>query len=502
MGEVLLSASGLQKSYAAPVLRGVDFELRSGEVHALVGANGAGKTTLCRITCGLTPHDGGRMFLGRDSYRPDTVADGQAAGVRMVMQELNLIDTLSVAENLFLDRLPLSGGLIDYGTLHRDAGKLLSDLGLENIEPQRAVGELGVGQKQLVEIGRVIFRPCRALILDEPTAALTDPEIELLFARIERLRAAGTGIIYVSHRMREIRQIADRITVLRDGINAGTWPTDEVSDEQIVTCMAGREFSEHVRRDNVSRGAVALAISDLSTDSLLRNINLDLNRGEILGIAGLIGSGRTELLRAIFGADGISAGKVRDGETGIPLNTGSPAEAVRSGIALVPEDRKQQGLLLEQSVRCNISLAALKRYSNRAGFLDLQQEALAVSEQVANLDIQCNHPTQPASELSGGNQQKLVIARWLLRDSRVLLFDEPTRGIDIHSKYAIYDLLSELAAQQKAVVVVSSENHELMAICDRIAVLSNGGIAAVFERGEWSADKLMAASFSAYTEVA
>jgi len=502
MTEVLFSASELRKSYAAPVLQGIDLELRSGEVHALVGANGAGKTTLCRIICGLTSYDDGRMILDGATYHPNSSRDGQAADVRMVMQELNLIDNLSVAENLFLSELPRTHCLIDYTRLHGNALEILSGLGLAHLDPGQPVQKLGVGQKQLIEIGRVIFRPCRLLILDEPTAALTDPETDLLFSRIERLRAAGTGIIYVSHRMSEIRRIADRITVLRDGINAGTWPADEVSDEEIVTRMAGREFSEHVRRENVSHGGVALRIRNLSTEAVLRNIELDVNRGEVLGIAGLIGSGRTELLRAIFAADKISEGEIRDGETGEALGVESPAEAVRNGIALVPEDRKQQGLLLEQSVTSNISLSSLASYSNKVGLLNLKQEVSAVSGQMARLDVRCDDRRQPASELSGGNQQKLVIARWLLRDCKVLLFDEPTRGIDIHSKYMIYDLLSELAQQQKAVVIVSSENRELMAVCDRIAVLSNGRIADTFMRGEWTADKLMAASFSAYTQSA
>jgi ribose transport system ATP-binding protein len=480
-------------------LRGIDLEVEKGEVHALVGANGAGKTTLCNIICGITDADSnsGDMQFSQCTHVPLSRKDAEAAGIRIVMQELNLIDDLSVAENLYFGSLPTKRGLVDFKKLYADSRAVLGDMGLDNVGPRVPLRELGVGQQQLIEIGRELMHPCKLLILDEPTAALTDPQIELLFEKIESLKANGTSVIYVSHRMGEIRRIADRVSVLRDGEAVLTSAVADISVEEIVRQMAEEPVRAFDRRGD-KKVSTALKVRELSTKNLLRDINLDIHFGEILGIAGLMGSGRTELLRAIFAADELSAGYIQLSNSSQQLSLKSPVDAVAHGIGLIPEDRKQQGLLLQQSVKNNITLPSLRFFKKFAGWIDVGGEQEAVEEYRNSLDIKCDGIDQVVGQLSGGNQQKVSIARWLMRDCGVLLFDEPTRGIDIHAKTAIYALLDELAEQGKAVVIVSSESRELTDLCDRIAVMSHGRLAATFKRGEWTAEKIMAASFSEY----
>jgi ribose transport system ATP-binding protein len=494
----LLSISGLHKRYAVPVLRGVELEIARGEVHALVGANGAGKTTLCNIISGITAADSGSMRFSGGAYKPASVRNAEACGIRIVMQELNLIDNLSVAENLYFGSLPTYGGLIDRRQLFDDAKVLLDEMGMDNIDPRAPLHSLGIGQQQLIEIGRELIHPCKLLILDEPTAALTDPQIELLFAKIESLKANGTALIYVSHRMEEIRRIADRISVFRDGESVLSCAVSDVSTQEIVRQMSEDPVSTPADRRNDAKMTTALKIRGLCTSSLLRDIDLKVNFGEILGIAGLMGSGRTELLRAIYAADEFSAGSICSGDSSVPLSLKSPIDAVAHGIGLIPEDRKRQGLLVQQSVKSNIALSSLKFFSQFFGWIDTGKEHVAVESYRGSLAIKCDDIHQAVGQLSGGNQQKTIIARCLMRDSRILLFDEPTRGIDIHAKTAIYELLGRLADSGKAVVIVSSESRELTDLCDRIAVMSNGRLAATFRRGEWTAEKIMEASFSAF----
>lgn len=500
MPEPMFSMAGIDKSYAVPVLRDIDLSLAAGEVHALVGANGAGKTTLCNVISGVTQPDSGAMrFQGR-VYQPASVSIAGDLGIKIVMQELNLIDTLSVAENLFFTALPRKRGFIDYQLLNARADDALKAFGLADVDPRAPVASLGVGRKQLLEIARVLLAPCKVLMLDEPTAALTDPQIDLLFEKIAGLKAGGTGIVYVSHRMDEIKRIASRISVLRDGAIVATVPVTGMTTRDIVRLMAGDIESDAPEPAKAATRSVALQVRGLATRQLLRDVDIDFHYGEILGIAGLIGSGRTELLRAIFGADVADAGRVRiDGEDHL---FDSPERAVKKGIGLIPEDRKQQGLLLSQPIISNVSLSSLHRFRNALGWIDREKEQGEVDAYRRTLDIQCTNLAQIARELSGGNQQKVSIARWLMKECRILMFDEPTRGIDIQAKMLIYRLLHTLAAQGKAIVVVSSETRELTSLCHRIAVMSNGKLAAEFGRDEWSAEKIMAAAFSAYASVA
>lgn len=501
MSAPLLSVEQLGKRFTVPVLKDINFELLPGEVHALSGANGAGKSTLCNIVSGRLDPSTGTMSLGGEPYAPGSVKDSEAAGVQMVMQELNLIDNLSVAENVFLGKLPQRLGFVRRERLLAEAKAVLSAVGLRDIDPGRKAATLGIGQKQLVEIARALINPARLIILDEPTAALTDPQVELLFDNIRRQREAGVAIIYVSHRLDEISRIADRITILRDGEIIKTSALSDISKKEIIHCIAG-SAPQDASRLSQAAGPIALRVSGLNIHNVLEDINLDIHKGEILGIAGLIGSGRTELLRAIYGADEVHGGTLLLGPDLKKVTISSPARAVALGIGLIPEDRKQQGLLLGQSVERNVTLASLNLYRDRFGWIDRLKERGAVQEHVQALELKCTSPEQAIDELSGGNQQKALVARWLMKDCDILLFDEPTRGIDIQTKAMIYRLLYDLATQGKAVVVVSSETDELTTIADRIAVMSRGGLAAIFGRGEWTAEKIMAAAFSGYDDEA
>jgi ribose transport system ATP-binding protein len=493
----LLEVAGLQKSYNVPVLKDFDFTLLRGEVHALVGSNGAGKSTFARILSGLATPDGGSIQFNRQPYAPASKRAAEHAGIIMVQQELNVISTLTVAENIFLNRLPRRAGLIRYSELHEQACQALARVGLGDLDPATPAGSLGVGHQQLIEIAGALSQNCRLLILDEPTAALTDPEIEKLFDNIRRLQADGVGIIYVSHRMDEIRRIADRITVLRDGRHIATHNAGEVTPADLVREMAGHDLPAHKSGGDRTVGKIIFSVRNLSAGGLIRNVSFDVRQGEILGIAGLIGAGRTETLRAIFGADPKSSGEILVG--GKPVIIRNPADAIRAGIGLVPEDRKHDGLLLSQSIRVNTTLNTLSRHS-RGGWIDGDAETKTAETFRERMNVRCASTEQAVGELSGGNQQKVVIARWLARNCEVMLFDEPTRGIDVAAKDAIYQLLRELTAEGKAIVVVSSELVELMSLSDRILVMSKGRISAEFTPVTWSQEKITHAAFSGYLD--
>jgi ribose transport system ATP-binding protein len=494
----LLQVAGLQKSYKVPVLEDFSFTLRRGEVHALVGSNGAGKSTFARILSGLTPRDGGEIRLDGRSYNPGSKLAASREGVIMALQELNVIGTLSIAENIFLNRLPRRFGFLHFSALHEEARRALARVGLAALDPAMTAARLGVGQQQLVEIAGALSQNCRLLILDEPTAALTEPEIEQLFRNIREFQKEGVGIIYISHRMDEIRRIADRITVMRDGRSVATHQAHEVDPATLVREMAGRDLPQKLPAAARSAGEMALRVRDLQAGDRVAGISFEARHGEILGLAGLVGSGRTETLRAIFGADAKAGGQILVNERSVVIRT--PPDAVRAGIGLVPEDRKQDGLLLPQSVRVNTTLNTLGRHAGTGGWLDIRAESDATELLCQRLAVQCASPEQPVEELSGGNQQKVVIARWLARDCHILLCDEPTRGIDAAAKHAIHQLLRDLAAEGKAVVVVSSELEELVSLCDRILVMSNGRIRGEFTPETWSHEKIIQAAFSGYLD--
>jgi len=495
--EVVLAANGLGKRYAQPVLAEVSLALRAGEVLALTGENGAGKSTLSKLICGLETPSSGHMSYRGQPYAPASRSEAERLGVRMVMQELNLLPTLTVAENLFLDNLPSRFGWISQKRLRQLATAAMAQVGLDAIDPDTPVGELGIGHQQMVEIARNLIGDCHVLIFDEPTAMLTAREVELLFTQIERLRQRGVAIVYISHRLEELQRVAQRIVVLRDGQLVCDEPIQRYSSAELVNLMVGRELGEHIDLGRRTIGAPLLKVDKLCRSNKVRDVSLQVRAGEIFGISGLIGAGRTELLRLIYGADRADSGSIEVGQPLKAVTINSPKAAVNAGIALITEDRKGEGLLLTQSVSANIALGNLPAVS-RAGVLDGEAEKALAERQISAMRIRSAGPAQPVGELSGGNQQKVVIGRWLERDCQVLLFDEPTRGIDVGAKFDIYGLLAELARQGKALVVVSSDLRELMLICDRIAVLSAGRLIDTFDREHWSQDQLLAAAFAGY----
>jgi len=487
----VLVLRAIRKSFAARVLDEVDLDLKPGEVHALLGANGAGKTTLGRIVAGLVSADGGAMELDGVAYAPRTKAEAEGLGVQMVPQELNLIANLSVGENLFLSALPSRSGFVDRRELSSRARAALSRVGLPDLDPEAPVDGLGIGVQQQLEIAKALARSARVLIFDEPTAALTDPQVETLFENIRRLVDAGVLILYVSHRLNEMRKIADRATILRDGKVVVSDLFSRLSPDAIVRAIVGREVERASKPQRCSLGPAALRVDGLTLGRRVESVSFEVRQGEIFGLSGLIGSGRTSLLRAIFGAEPADAGGVALGEEGVTRRLRAPIEAARAGLAMIPEDRKRQGLLLPRSILLNTILGILRSVRRKVW-------RPAGVEALDRLQVQRRSPEQPVSELSGGNQQKVMIARWLLRDSAVLLFDEPTRGVDVAARAAVYHLLTELAGNGKAIVVASSDLDELLAICDRIGVLSAGRLVEVFERESWSRESISAAALRGY----
>lgn len=481
-----ITIQNLQKSYVpgVPVLKDFDFEIAEGEVHALVGSNGAGKSTLAKILTGLTPANSGNIDRhGRDE-----------SAIVLVLQELNIIPTLTIAENIYINALPRRFGVINQASLNHKAKQALGRVGLKNLDPSLPAGSLGVGQQQLIEIASALEKESSVLILDEPTAALTGPEIELLFDDVRALQKQGVAILYISHRMDEIARICDRVTVMRDGRRIATHQVSEVKVTQLVAEMAGSEISSRTAAPSQQKEKITgISVSNLNAGEKVKNVSFDAYRGEILGIAGLIGAGRTETLRAIFGADPINGGEVRLGPEQIPFHPKSPSDSVAKKLALVPEDRKQDGLLLPLSITANTVLA-----SNRRLLLDEAGDRNATVTTGERLALKYDSPDQAVGDLSGGNQQKIVISRWLLCDSDIYLFDEPTRGVDVAAKESIYTLLDELVEANKTIILVSSDLTELMSISHRILVMSNGRITGEFEPETWTREAITAAAFAGY----
>ncbi len=509
-----LQIRDLCKSYAVPVLVGVDFDVAAGEVHALVGENGAGKSTLCKIICGLVPPSAGTLRIDGKPYSPSTINAAGASGVRMVGQELSIVSTLSAAENIFLDGFSDfagSTGVINRKALHRQARAVMDDVGLTTVSTHELAGNLGVGQQQMLEIARALTRPCRILILDEPTAALTSREVDLLFDRVRALSQAGTAVLYISHRLEEIKTICDTISVLRDGRLVCTRAAQELPTNEMIKLMVGASsgLPDEAPQPAASlHNQCALSVSNLQTDNGVKGVSFQVARGEILGFAGLMGAGRTETMRALFAADPLTQGEIRLGPEQTPVSFRTPADAVAHGLAFVTEDRKQEGLLLPLSIRSNLGMLRLRSWSNVGG-VDSTAENQAVKALVSELQIRCHSVEQPVEELSGGNQQKVLIGRWLANDPQVLIFDEPTRGIDVGARKQIYRLLRRLAEQGKAIIVVSSDMPELIELCHRVAVMAHGRIVETFALTPMGTDdalqlsqRMLAAAFDNPTHTA
>jgi ABC-type sugar transport system ATPase subunit len=478
-------------------LDGVSFDVAAGEIHALVGENGAGKSTLMKILSGVYPtgdYDGS-VFINGSEQQFRGIRDAEQAGVAVVFQELSLVPELSIAENIFLGRLPAKAGAIRWSDLYAQVGTLLRDLDFD-LPAGTRVRELGIGQQQMVEIAKALSHEARVLVLDEPTAALNETESETLFRTLRRLRGRGMAMVYISHRLDEVLALADRVTVLRDGRSIVTKKRGEIDRKQLVAAMIGREINQVFPETQRTPGRVVLEVKALSVDHpvipgrrVLSDISFEVRSGEVLGIAGLMGSGRTALLNVLFGAfpKGNSGTILIDGQN---LSISSPSRAIDSGIAFVTEDRKRLGLSLSDSIATNMSLAALTNFS--VGPLLLKQkELLAVEHMMSDLRVKATSPETLVGTLSGGNQQKIVLGRWLLKQPRILLLDEPTRGIDIGAKQEIYTRIDRLAKEGLALVVVSSELEELRGLCDRVLVMHEGRITGRFTRSEATPEAIM-----------
>jgi len=495
-----LQVRTLKKSFGAnAVLRGLDLELAAGEIHALIGGNGAGKSTLSKIVAGIETRDAGELLLEGVPFAPRSRRAAQAAGVVMVLQELSVLPTLSVGENLLLSALPARfGGVIDRKRLRAAARAALARVGLDGLDPDSSASALGIGYQQLVEIAAGLAQECRVLILDEPTAALTGAEVETLFILLRELRAKGTSLLYISHRLDEIAALADRVSVLRDGQLVATLPARDTSREQLIALMAGETSAASANFPSASRRELALRVVDLHAGAGVRGVSLDAYAGEILGLGGLVGAGRTELLRAIFGADRISRGSLFLGAEPTPFAPASTRAAVAAGFAFVPEDRKHHGLFGPRGVGFNASIARLPLRRFLPGWLDRRAETTETTSLLSQLQVRHASAAQPIAELSGGNQQKVVIGRWLHRDVRVWLLDEPTRGVDVAARRGIYALLRERAATGAAVLVASSDYEELATLCGRVVVLSRGEVAGEFTPATLTPAAFMAAAFRGF----
>ena len=482
----------IHKAFGATrALKGVDFEVMPGEVHAIIGENGAGKSTLMKILSGAHVPDGGKMELAGAPYAPANPLSAQEKGVAMVYQELNLAPQLSVRENLLLGMESSRLGFVRNGHERERARAALDRLGHASIDLEIPVHRLSIAEQQVVEIARACLRDVRLLILDEPTSSLGRADVKRLFTFIRELRDAGVSILYISHFLEECQEVADRYTVLRDGESVESGLMREVSIDDLIRLMVGRNLGEMYPRVDKPLGGVLLRIEGLSGKKNPQEVNLDLRSGEILGVAGLIGAGRTELLRSLFGLDPRVAGRVE--LEGVEVPARRPRKALAAGLGLLSENRKEEGLLLNQTLTDNILAIRFPRYS-RGGLLSVSRMRQRTQEWIDLLQIRTSGPDCPVERLSGGNQQKVAIARLLEHDARVLLLDEPTRGVDVQSKAQIYQLVSDLASRGKAILIVSSYLPELLGLCDRIAVMSRGRCVAVREREAWTEESLLAAA--------
>ena len=487
----LLDLDGVSKGFpGVQALADVRLDLRHGEVLALVGENGAGKSTLMKLLAGIYTPDAGTFRLNGDVLTIEGPRHAQELGISIIHQEFNLMPDLTVAQNIFIGREQRAAGVfLDDRALNRRAQELFDRLGLA-LDPGERIEQLTVARQQMVEIAKALSFDAKVLIMDEPTAALNDAEVDVLFELIRRFRTPETGVIYISHRMDELARISDRITVLRDGRYIGTRVTAETDPKEIIALMVGREIVGEQRPPAVRPdGEPALSVRGLTTKHLLRDVSFDVHAGEILGLAGLMGAGRTEVARAIVGADRTEAGDIL--VHGRPVTIANPAEAARHGIGYLSEDRKQLGVLLERSVRENIVLASLRDYVSGLGFVNGSRIEATGREYVEKLRIKTPSTAQLVKNLSGGNQQKVVIAKWLAKDCEVLIFDEPTRGIDVGAKEEIYALLRQLADQGKAIIMISSELPEVLRLSDRIAVMAEGRLTAVLDNADATQENLM-----------
>jgi ribose transport system ATP-binding protein len=489
MSACVLTMRHIRKTFPGLVaLDGVDFELRKGEVHVLLGENGAGKSTLVKILGGAYKKDGGQIILDDREVEIRNPRHAQQSGIACIHQEFNLIPHLSVGENIFLGREPMRlGAVIDQSAIFREAERALRDLGVE-IDVRKPVQELSVAQQQIVEVVKALSMDARILIMDEPTSALTEHEIQSLFATIRKLKKKDVSIIYISHRLNELFEIGDRVTVLRDGKYAGTRDVAGISKQELITMMVDRPLGEHFPKQTMSPGEEVLRVEGLSKKGLLHDIRFSVYRGEIVGIAGLMGSGRTTLARMIFGLEKPDIGKIY--VKGRLCEIRSPRAAIASGIGFLTEDRKNEGLVLGLSVMANMCLPSIEKIS-RFGIVSNAEENVLSGKFVQDLHIKTPALSQKVVYLSGGNQQKVVLSKWLCRQADIFIFDEPTRGIDVGAKEEIYQLMNRLTASGVAIIMISSELPEVLGMSDRILVMHQGEVSGEFPAREATQEQIL-----------
>lgn len=496
MSECILEMKNISKEFfGIYALKNVSLSVRKGEIHALCGENGAGKSTLMKVLSGVYRHgeySGTVLFKGQEC-KFTSVKDSENAGIGIIYQELNLVREMDIAENIFLNEWPTKMGIIDSNSMYFRAKQICEELNI-NVSTKTKVKHLGVGVQQMVEIAKALSRKIDFLVLDEPTASLTESEVDLLLEFLDTLRDRGVTCIYISHKLNEMFRISDRISVLRDGELIGTYITKDVDEDFIIKAMVGRELTDRYPYRPHTVGEPILEVSnysvvDYSGKKILKDINFKLNRGEILGISGLMGAGRTELVLSLFGYDiGKKEGEVRI--SGKPVNIKSPSDAIRNHIAMVTEDRKEKGLLLTQSVSNNIVMASLKKLV-KLGLVDSNQQYMYAKKYSEQIHIKTPSLQSEVKSLSGGNQQKVVIAKWLMTQPQILFLDEPTRGIDVGAKYEIHSIMMDLVDQGLSIIMISSELPEIFGMSDRILVMHKGAVSGVFTREEASQEKVM-----------
>jgi len=497
VSDYVLELNNITKRFGGvEVLHGVSFTLRQGEVHALLGENGAGKSTLIKVITGVHQPDGGEIYLNGKRVHFNDTLESRQAGIAAIYQELSLCPDLNVAENIFLGRQPTTiGGRIDWRKLYSEADRLLTSLGV-HLDLKTKARNLSIAQMQSVEIARAFSLNARILIMDEPTSSLTLNEVAELFGLVRRLRDEGAAIIFISHRLEELFEVADRVTVLRDGSYVDTRAVKDVSRDELIRLMVGRTISNLFPKQEVEPGEMALKVEHLSRTGTFEDISFELHRGEILGMAGLVGAGRTNVARALFGVEPPTSGTIQiDGRQ---VEITSPQQAINLGLAYVPEDRQLHGLIPAMDITSNISLPILKEYSRR-GWLQDKAERTAAFSAARQMEVRANSIWQIARTLSGGNQQKVVLAKWLSTKPRILILDEPTRGIDVGTKAAVHALMSKLAAEGIAILMISSELPEVLGMSDRIIVMHEGQMTGHFTRAEATQEKIILAATQAVT---
>ncbi|WP_152658397.1 sugar ABC transporter ATP-binding protein [Oceanobacillus sp. CFH 90083] len=488
--DYIIKMSNISKNFGGvKALINVPFEVKRGEIHALIGENGAGKSTLMKILAGAYQKNEGEVVIdGYEAPRTTTPKSMIKMGVSVIYQEFMLAPDLTVAENIYIDSMVEGGVFINWKSLKKKAKEQLERLGFGHIKPDAVVGELSIANQQIVEIAKCLARDSKILVFDEPTAVLTFSETEKLLSIIRQLKSEGVTIIYISHRLEELFEISDRITVLKDGKYVDTVITNEITKDALVSMMVGRELEQLFPERNAEIGEEVLIVDKLHAGEVVKEVSFSVKKGEVLGFSGLIGAGRTETMRAIFGADKIDSGKVV--YFGENVRFKSPKEAIENGLGLVPEDRKQQGLLLEQSIRMNTTLAAMKKIK-RFDIINHKREKKYAKELLESIRTKYGHIDHEANSLSGGNQQKIVLAKWLAADCKVMILDEPTRGVDVGAKTEIYKVINRLAESGVAVIVIASEMSEIIGLCDRAVVMRMGKVAGEVNKENLTEDNLI-----------